>query len=580
MSTKSVSSAKSSAELLSYIINVTPELRDNIDLPVQGESIAPIGKIIMNNARYRNAFINTVNLIATTVIKRNTWENTWDNFTERGTIRNGQQVREIINDLCNVYDYNQEMLNDKNETRFLKTVVPNVLNYMHELNFQKFYQTTTSDEQLAMAFEQGDLFSFIDDVVNMLFESFAYDRYVVNKYMLCRRILDGTIPAVQIANFATKTNREIVAEIKSVSNKMTFRSPNYNPAGIRRAASFENQIAIVNTDFDAKFTTDVLATSYFKDEADMKARLALIDSFSGHDEERLAELFAVRDESGNIVSGEYLNGYVPFTSDEKTALAEIPCVIISREWFMNYRWQFDNSSSEKVTEFYNPTTLKNNHFLHAWVVFSTSPFESCAVFTQTAQNVTAVTVSPSEATVYKGQELKLSASVTNAGFANKAVLWSVNDAAIEQGARITQEGVLKVPTSYKGVAGRAGVYTITIGTALGETDELIVGGVEYTPAAGDDTAAEQAAALETALEADETLNATYTITSSSDTVTLTEKSGHYAAGAPEVDESGMSTGDVTLATTTEPIAKTNTITVTATSIYKDSVSGTATITVS
>ncbi len=51
------------AELLSYIINVTPELRDEIDLPVQGQSIAPIGEIIVNNERYRNAFINTVNLI-------------------------------------------------------------------------------------------------------------------------------------------------------------------------------------------------------------------------------------------------------------------------------------------------------------------------------------------------------------------------------------------------------------------------------------------------------------------------------------------------------------------------------------
>ena len=38
-----------SAELLSYIINVTPELRENIPLPTQGESINGIGKIIMNN---------------------------------------------------------------------------------------------------------------------------------------------------------------------------------------------------------------------------------------------------------------------------------------------------------------------------------------------------------------------------------------------------------------------------------------------------------------------------------------------------------------------------------------------------
>ena len=60
---------KSDAELLSYIINVTPELRDNIDLPVQGQSIKPIGQIIVDNERYRNAFINTVNLIGLIIIK-------------------------------------------------------------------------------------------------------------------------------------------------------------------------------------------------------------------------------------------------------------------------------------------------------------------------------------------------------------------------------------------------------------------------------------------------------------------------------------------------------------------------------
>lgn len=94
-----------SAELLSYIINVTPELRDDIDLPVQGQDIKPIGRIIVNNERYKNAFINTVNLIGLTVIKRNGWDNPWD-FTKRGTLKYGQQVREIIQDLANVYDYN------------------------------------------------------------------------------------------------------------------------------------------------------------------------------------------------------------------------------------------------------------------------------------------------------------------------------------------------------------------------------------------------------------------------------------------------------------------------------------------
>lgn len=471
--------ANNSAELLSYIINSDPVLRDNIDLPVQGESIAPIGKIIMNNARYRNAFINTVNLIAITVIKRNTWDNPWDDFTMRGTIRNGQQVREIINDLASVYDYNQEKANDLNNTRFLKTEVPNVLEYMHELNFQKFYQVTTSDEQLAMAFEQGDLFSYIDDIVNMLFESWSYDRYIVNKYMLCRRILDGTVPSFQIANFQSKTDRDIVAEIKAVSNKMTFRSPNYNPAGIRRAASFDDQIAIVNTDFDAKFTTNVLATSYFRDEADMKARLALIDSFSSHDTGRLAEIFAVRDNTGAIVPNSYLSGYAPFTSAEITALAEIPCVIISREWFMNYRWSFDNASSEKVTEFYNPTTLENNHFLHVWAVFSTSPFENCAVATQTAQAVSSVTVSPSTATVSVGQSLKLSSTVVTTGFANKSVTYSIDSTASGKGAKIDNKGLLTIPSDYEIETGEGATNTITV-TATSVYDTTVTGAATIT----------------------------------------------------------------------------------------------------
>lgn len=359
MPSKTALSAKTSAELLSYIINVTPELKENIDLPVQGESIQPIGKIIINNQRYRNAFINTVNLIGLTVIKRNGWDNPW-NFTKRGTLRFGQQIRELINDLCNVYDYNE---NFSDKERFLQTVVPNVFNYIHEINFQKFYQTTTSDSQLAMAFDSEDsLFDFIDNAIAMLYESLKYDTYIVDKYMLCRRILDGTMTSIKIDDYATLTPRQRVSALKSVSNKMTFRSPNYNPAGVRRATSFDDQIMIINTDFEADFSTEVLATSYFRDEADMKSRLVLIDGFNTHDTNRLTELLG--------------SAFVEFTSAELTQLATIPAVLISHEWFMDYDYALDAESGEKQTEFFNPTTLENNLFLHAWRVFSTSPFEN------------------------------------------------------------------------------------------------------------------------------------------------------------------------------------------------------------
>lgn len=427
---KAVLKAKTDAELLSYIINVTPELKENIDLPVQGQSIEPIGKIIINNARYRNAFINTVNMIGLTVIKRNGWTNPWD-FTKRGTLRFGQQIRELILDLCNVYDYNT---NFDNKTKFLETEVPNLFNYIHEINFQKFYKTTTSDAQMAMAFtEEGNLFNFIEEVISMLYESLSYDTYLVDKYMLCRRILDGTMTPHQIANYDTIDARKRVSAIKNVSNKMTFRSPNYNPAGLRRATSFDDQILIVNTEFEADFTTEVLATSFFRDEADMRSRLVLIDSFSEHDDARLKELL--------------LTAYVPFTEEELTQLKDIPAVLISKEWFMDYDYALDNESGMKQTEFYNPQTLENNHFLHAWRVFSTSPFENGVVFGKVAPAVKSVSVSPANSSATAGIPVQLTALVETEGFANKAVVWTVVNGK-EGGVTVNQNGLVNIPVGY------------------------------------------------------------------------------------------------------------------------------------
>lgn len=432
--------ATSNLELVSFIINQDPVLKAEIGLPTQGTDLKAIGKLISSNERYKNAFLNVVNVIGLTLIKRNSWNNPWEEFTDRGELNYGQQVREIINDLANVYDYNKELTD---ETRFLKTVVPNVLEYIHELNFQKFYQTTTSDEQIAMAFDiEGGILELIENIVGMLYESWKYDKYIVNKYMLCRRIVDGTITPIEIDGYADLTARERVSAMKNISNKMAFRSPNYNPAGIRKATNFEDQIFIINTDFEATMTTEVLATSFFRNDAEFKAQSALIDGFGSHDTERLTE-----------VLGEQ---FIEFTEDELAALAKIPAVIISREWFMNFYWNFGLTNTDgarqaglRETEFFNPTTLKNNHFLHVWAVFSTSPFENAVVFTEDlTPAITSVTVSPSSATMSAGGSMQFGAIVVATGFANKAVSWSVSD----ENAKMLENGRLEIPIGYTGAS--------------------------------------------------------------------------------------------------------------------------------
>ena len=434
MALNKVLKVNTDSELLSYIINVTPELASEIDLPVQGESLMPIGKLIMSNERYKNAFINTINLIGLTIIDRNYWDDPWEGFTERGTLNFGQSVREMIVDIADVFDYNEYA---NSATHFLENVVPNVYNYIHEVNYQKFYKTTTSDEQMAMAFNtEGGLMDLIEKIIGSLYEGYKYDKYLVNKYMLCRRILDGTITSIEIDNYASLTPRQRVAFIKNISNKMTFRSPNYNPAGVRVATPFADQIMILNTDFEADLSTEVLATSFFLNEAKFKSDLALIDGFGNQDTARLTELLG--------------SAYEAFTAEELAALDQIPCVIIDREFFQDYNYSLDNMSDRatngtRATNFFNPETLKNNHWLHTWKVVSTSPFKQAVVFTKdVAPAVSSVTVSPSEAVVTPGQSLKLSATVVTTGFANKAVTWSVATETEGAEASIDLNGVLTI----------------------------------------------------------------------------------------------------------------------------------------
>lgn len=571
MGLNKVLKVNSDSELMSYIINVTPELSSEIDLPVQGQSLAPIGKLIMSNERFKNAFINTINLIGLTVIDRNYWENPWEGFTNRGTLNFGQSVRELMVDIADVYDYNAYA---ENPNHFLENVVPNVFNYIHEINYQKFYKTTTSDEQMAMAFNtEGGLMDLIEKIIGSLYEAYKYDKYLVDKYMLCRRILDGTITSVEIDNYASLTPRQRVAFIKNISNKMTFRSPNYNPAGVRVATPFADQIMILNTDFEADLSTDVLATSFFIDEAKFKTDLALIDGYGSHDTARLMELLG--------------SAYIPFTDDELTALSAIPCVIVDREFFQDYNYSLDNMADGSVngtrsTNFFNPETLKNNHWLHTWKVISTSPFKQAVVFTKdVAPNVTSVTVSPSSASVSAGQKLQLSATVATAGFANKAVQWSIShDGETREGkkATINNNGLLTIPAGHVYGNGTQGTYTVTISTAMAATDTVIIAGVEYTPAADDDTAAEQAAALATLFASNTHYTVTQGTSSNANKLTFVEKSGYYGIGKPLVNTTDVVTGVFTEATTT-PGVPSGAVTVTATSIYKNSVSGSANITV-
>ena len=245
------------------------------------------------------------------------------------------------------------------------------------------------------------------------------------------------------------------------------------------------------------------------------------------------------------------------------------------DFFMDYYYSMGMDSGTKNTEFYNPTTHKANYFLSVMMVLSTSPFEQATVFTLEEPDVNSISVSPSTATITKGQELKLVATVDTDGFGNKAVAWEINAQAKTSGATIDSTGLLKVPSNYTNESGTQGVYTLTISTALATTDKLIIDGYEYTPDGDDDTATKQATAIKNAFSS----STEYTVTSASGVVTFTEKSGYYGVGAPSIDDSDVETGAVAESTTTEGKESSTPIVVTAISVLDKTKSASARITV-
>ena len=559
----------SNAEILSYFINSDPELREELDLPVQGESTRPLGKIIMDSERYKNKLINTVNLIGLTIIKENRWSNPWQRFTDKGKLRWGQQIREIILDLAKVYDYNE---NYSDKDKFLETAVPDVFTYIHQINYQKVYETTVNDGLLRMAFEDEDngLYNFINTVVSNLYETYEYDKYQVDKYQLCRRIVDGTVPVKVI-----DTNggaRSILAQMKGVSNLMSFKSPNYNPAGVRRGTRLEDQYLLIDATREGINSTEIYATSYFLNEAMAKTNMAMIDTFSEFDDARLTELLG--------------SDYVQFTDTEKGYLEKVLGVAFADDFFMDYYYALDNSADGKEqTEWRNPSTLDRNIFLHAQLVISTSPYaQACVFIANDSPAISSVTVSPSSATVTKGQELKLTATVSASNFANKSVGWEVKQSATTNMATINQYGELKVPTSYNTTgSGTAGVYTIDIDTILGTGDVVKVNGISYTvDASSQDTIAKQITAMKSAFN-NAAITDLFAISGTSTTTTLTEKAGGYGSTAAPVFEfipHTGSAGECAIEETTAGVLPANTLVVQATSIYDKTKYGTSKITVS
>lgn len=410
-----------SVQILNAIRNEAPSsYRDYVPAAENNTaSIRRIGEIIMQYQPLQNDFLKAlVNRIGRVLITSKMYSNPWADF-KKGMLEFGETVEEVFVNLAKPHQFDPAVA----ENEVFKREIPDVRAAFHSMNYQKFYKTTISNDQLRQAFLSWDgITDLISKIIDAMYTGANYDEFITMKYLIARLALEGNIYPANIPAVNADNAKSIVSTIKGVSNELEFLSTKYNMAGVATYTNKNEQYIILNAAFDAVIDVEVLASAFNIDKAQFMGRRVLVDSFANLDNDRLSQLFP---------------DFVPFTAEQIAQLNTIPAVILDRDWFMI----FDNFYN--FTEQYNGEGLYWNYWYHVWKTFSASPFANGILFTTEAPGITSVTVSPATATVAKGDSLQLSATVVSTGFASKGVTWSVTGAA-DAGTTVSPSGLLYV----------------------------------------------------------------------------------------------------------------------------------------
>lgn len=365
-------------------------------------TLRQIGDVITTYQPLANAFLSAlVNRIGRVIINAKMYSNPWAGF-KRGLLEYGETIEELFVNIVQAQDFDPETA----ENEVFKRKIPDVRSAFHTMNYQKFYKTTVSNDQLRQAFLSFEGISdLIGKITEALYTSANYDEFLVMKYMLCYAMEHGAFHPVTIAQPTAANSNSVVTTLKATSEKLQFLSADYNQAGVYNHTPKGDQYFIMTADFSSIVDVETLARAFNIDKVTLMGHTVIIDQFTFTTSEtaRLQELLGTQ-----------------YTALTTSLFADVPCVCVDRDFFMI----FDNF--QNMTEQYNGEGLYWNYWLHQWKTFSTSPFANAVIFTDETPAVSAVAVTPSALTMGKGTSTQFAATVTNAGFASTGVTWSIS----------------------------------------------------------------------------------------------------------------------------------------------------------
>ena len=435
-----------SAQIINTIrANASYEYQSQVPEVTDEKSLIRVGDKIMGAPAFRNQFVNAlINRIALVVVKSMTFNNKFANL-KKGYLEFGETIEDVFVKIAKVVNYDP----NKAISRELKRTLPEVESAFYKMNWQVMYPVTIGENELRQAFMsfQG-IENLITKIIDAVYTAAEYDEYLLFKYLIIKAIAHGKMYAIGV-NTTTDMKNSAKA-FRGTSNLLEFPSTTYNEAGVLNTTPKERQIIFMDSQFNADFDVDVLASAFNMDKADFMGRLELVDSFATFDNTRWEQL---RKAGNNIEE---------VTAAELELTKNVKAVLVDSDWFQIY----DNLT--EFTEQYLGSTMEWNYWLHTWKTIASSPFANAICFVEgdtlelpAEVNLTVDTLSQSK----DFTTVTLTVADGSGSVAPNMVIFNQTEAATKADIAVERYGAIVMP-----IAQAENAFAI----------EAAVGGTKYT----------------------------------------------------------------------------------------------------
>lgn len=408
--------------------NASAEYQSLVPVVTQEQDIPRVGEVLMGYPALANQFVSAlVNRIALVKVKSAIFNNAYAEL-KKGYLEFGETVEEVFVQIAKAREFSAE----KAEQREFKRTLPDVRTAFHTLNWKVQYPVTIQNEDLRMAFTS---FTGVEDliarIVDSLYTAAEYDEFLLFKYLIIKGVSAGKMYPIA---FDGSDIKNAAVSFRGMSNQLGFMNTKYNAEGVHTTTPKVDQYIFMDSQFNARYDVDVLASAFNMGKAEFMGKLMLIDDFTTFDNER----FDVIRENSTMIEA--------VTDAELALMADVKAVLVDREWFQVY----DNLST--MTEKYVANGLYWNYFYNTWKTVSFSPFSNAIVFVDstdtipTLPNTIAFTVSDKSvgdtATI-----LTLAPANGNPAITPTAYQFVQNEAATTAGIAVHRYGAIIFPES-------------------------------------------------------------------------------------------------------------------------------------